>query len=117
MSLSPPRFAAVAAVALLAVPVLLPLLSAAAAWTAPTGEVWQHPTSGRCYPAAARLIFDRPKPVACLTRCLELASEQYREILEGISSQCGTLHRAMLLWHDNLLVQHPVTQDSPGFAT
>ncbi len=42
MSLSPPRFAAVAAVALLAVPVLLPLLSAAAAWTAPTGEVWQH---------------------------------------------------------------------------
>jgi iron(III) transport system permease protein len=42
MSLSPPRFAAVAAVALLAVPALLPLLSAAAAWTAPAGEVWQH---------------------------------------------------------------------------
>lgn len=84
---------------------------------AAAGEVWQHPTSGRYFPAAARLIFDRPKPVACLTRCLELASEQYREILEGISSQCGTLHRAMLLWHDNLLVQHPVTQDSPAFAT
>ena len=42
MSLTSPRFAAVAAVALLAVPALLPLLSAAAAWTAPAGEVWQH---------------------------------------------------------------------------
>lgn len=81
------------------------------------GEVWQHPTSGRYYPAAARLIFDRPKPVACLTRRLELASEQYREILEGISAQCGSLHRAMLLWHDDLLVNHPVTHDSPVFAS
>lgn len=80
------------------------------------GDLWQHPTSGRYYPAAARLIFDRPKPVACLTRCLELASEQYREILEGINSQCGTLHRAMLLWYDDLLVKHPATQDAPIFA-
>jgi DNA-binding transcriptional regulator YhcF (GntR family) len=81
------------------------------------GELWQHPTSGRYYPAAARVIFDRPKPVGCLTRRLELASEQYREILEGISARCGTLHRAMLLWHDDLLVNHPVTQESPVFAT
>lgn len=81
------------------------------------GELWQHPISGRYYPAAARLIFDRPKPVACLTRRLELASEQYREILEGISAQCGTLHRAMLLWHDDLLVNHPVTHESPVFAS
>ena len=84
---------------------------------AAAGEVWQHPTSGRYYTAAARLIFERPKPVACLTRCLELASEQYREILEGINSQCGALHRAMLLWYDDLLVNHPVTQDSPVFAS
>jgi hypothetical protein len=81
------------------------------------GELWQHPTSGRYYPAAARLIFDRPKPVGCLTRRLELASEQYREILEGISARCGTLHRAMLLWHDDLLVNHPVTYESPVFAS
>lgn len=81
------------------------------------GDVWQHPTSGRYYPAAARLLFDRPKPVACLTRRLELGSEQYREILEGISAQCGTLHRAMLLWHDDLLVNHPVTHESPVFAS
>jgi iron(III) transport system permease protein len=38
----PQRFAAVAAVALLAVPALLPLLSVAAAWAVPAGEVWQH---------------------------------------------------------------------------
>ena len=38
----PQRFAAVTAVALLAVPALLPLLSAAAAWSLPAGEVWQH---------------------------------------------------------------------------
>jgi iron(III) transport system permease protein len=42
MVLMPQRFAAVAAVALLAVPALLPLLSAAAAWTVPAGEIWQH---------------------------------------------------------------------------
>jgi iron(III) transport system permease protein len=38
----PQRFAAVAAVALLAVPALLPLLSVAAAWAVPAGDVWQH---------------------------------------------------------------------------
>jgi iron(III) transport system permease protein len=42
MSLVPQRVAAVAVVALLAVPAMLPLLSAAAAWAAPAGEVWQH---------------------------------------------------------------------------
>jgi len=42
MNLVPQRFAAAAAVALLAVPALLPLLSAAAAWAVPAGEVWQH---------------------------------------------------------------------------
>jgi DNA-binding LacI/PurR family transcriptional regulator len=81
------------------------------------GDLWQHPVSGRYYPAAARLIFDRPKPVACLTRRLELASEQYREILEGINTQCGVLQRAMLLWHDNLLVNHPATNEAPRFAS
>ncbi len=38
----PPRFAAAIAVALLAVPALLPLFSAAAAWLSPATEVWQH---------------------------------------------------------------------------
>jgi len=42
MRLVPQRVAAVAAVALLAVPAMLPLLSAAAAWAVPAGEVWQH---------------------------------------------------------------------------
>src|SRR5690606_31400730 len=66
------------------------------------GEIWQHPTSGRYYPSAARALLDRPKPVACLIRRLELDSEQYREVLEGISLGCGALHRTMLLWHDEL---------------
>jgi len=42
MSLLPQRRTAVAVVALLAVPVLLPLLSAVAAWTVSAGDVWQH---------------------------------------------------------------------------
>jgi DNA-binding LacI/PurR family transcriptional regulator len=81
------------------------------------GEIWQHPTSGRYYPATARALLDRPKPVACLIRRLELDSEQYREILEGISLGCGALHRTMLLWHDELLVNHPEPRESPVFAS
>ena len=42
MSRLPPRPAAVVTVALLAVPALLPILSAAAAWAIPAGDVWQH---------------------------------------------------------------------------
>lgn len=80
------------------------------------GEIWQHPTSGRYYPTTARALLDRPKPVACLIRRLELPSEQYREILEGISQGCGALHRTMLLWHDELLVNHPEPHDPPTFA-
>src|SRR5690606_38137361 len=79
-------------------------------------EVWQHPTSGRYYPTAARALLDRPQPVACLIRRLELASEQYREILEGVSLGCGALHRTMLLWHDELLVSHPEPHEPPDFA-
>ncbi|MEY4938412.1 MAG: hypothetical protein RIQ93_147 [Verrucomicrobiota bacterium] len=80
------------------------------------GEIWQHPTSGRYYPATARALLDRPKPVACLIRRLELGSEQYRELLEGISVSCGALHRTMLLWHDELLVNHPDPHEPPVFA-
>jgi hypothetical protein len=80
------------------------------------GEIWQHPTSGRYYPPTARALLDRPKPVACLIRRLELGSEQYRELLEGISLGCGALHRTMLLWHDELLVNHPEPQEMPTFA-
>jgi len=80
------------------------------------GEIWQHPTSGRYYPTAARSLFDRPQPIACLIRRLELASEQYREILEGVSLGSGTLHRTMLLWHDELLVNHPEPHLPPSFA-
>lgn len=81
------------------------------------GVLWQHPTSGRFYAPAARALLDRPKPVACLIRRLELGSEQYRELLEGISQGCGALHRTMLLWHDELLVNHPEPQEPPLFAS
>lgn len=80
------------------------------------GEIWQHPTSGRFYPTTARALLDRPEPVACLIRRLELASEQYRELLEGVSLGCGALHRTMLLWHDELLVNHPDPHHPPVFA-
>jgi hypothetical protein len=80
------------------------------------GKIWQHPVNGRYYPLAARALFDRPKPVACVIRRLELASELYREMLEGISAGCGALHRTMLLWHDELLVNHPDASEPPAFA-
>lgn len=80
------------------------------------GRIWQQPTSGRYYPAAARDILHRPKPVACLVRRLELCSELYRELLEGVSAGCGERRRTMLLWHDELLVNHPDPHEPPRFA-
>ncbi len=84
---------------------------------AEAGDVWQHPTNGRYFPTSARLLIDRPKPVACLIRRLELGSELYRELLEGISAGCGAGRRTMLLWHDELLVNHPDPHQPPVFAT
>jgi DNA-binding LacI/PurR family transcriptional regulator len=81
------------------------------------GEVWQHPTNGRYYPPGARVLLDRPKPVACLIRRLELGSALYRELLEGISAGCGERQRTMLLWHDELLVNHPDPEHPPQFAS
>jgi DNA-binding transcriptional regulator YhcF (GntR family) len=81
------------------------------------GEIWQHPTNGRYYPPDARALLDRPKPVACLIRRLELASELYRELLEGISAGSGERQRTMLLWHDERLLNHPDPQQPPAFAT
>ena len=80
------------------------------------GEIWQHPVNGRYYPVAARALLDRPKPVACVFRRLELGSELYRELLEGISAGCGALRRTMSLWHDELLLNHPDPQEPPVFA-
>jgi DNA-binding transcriptional regulator YhcF (GntR family) len=81
-----------------------------------TGEIWQHPVNGRYYLPSAQALIDRPKPVACVFRRLELASELYRELLEGISAGCGALGRTMLLWHDELLVNHPDAHEPPAFA-
>ncbi len=80
------------------------------------GEIWQHPANGRYYQPAARNLLDRPKPVACLIRRLELGSELYRELLEGVSAGCGKRQRTMLLWHDELLVNHPDPHKPPLFA-
>lgn len=79
------------------------------------GLFWQH-TSGRFYRMAARPILDRPRPVACLIRRLELCSALYREMLEGISVGSGEAHRAMLLWHDDVLVNHADPARPPVFA-
>jgi hypothetical protein len=80
------------------------------------GELWQHPTNGRYYHAAARALLERPQPIACLIRRLELGSELYRELLEGVSAACGRQRRTMLLWHDELLVNHPDPHEPPRFA-
>lgn len=80
------------------------------------GVLWQHP-NGRYYPAASQALLDRPQPVACLMRRLELCSELYRELLEGISAGCGAHRRTMLLWHDELLVTHADVAAPPAFAS
>jgi len=80
------------------------------------GVLWQH-TSGRFHRAAARALLDRPKPVACLIRRLELCSALYRELLEGISAGTGATRRAMLLWHDDVLVNHADPDRPPTFAS
>lgn len=81
------------------------------------GEIWQHPVNGRYFPKNARLLVDRPKPIACLIRRLELGSELYRELLEGISAGCGAGRRTILLWHDEHLVNHPDAHQPPVFAS
>ena len=80
------------------------------------GVLWQH-NSGRFYRRAARALLDRPKPVACLIRRLELCSALYREVLEGISAGSGAAKRTMLLWHDEVLVNHANPDRPPTFAT
>lgn len=79
------------------------------------GVLWQH-SSGRFHRASARSLLDRPKPVACLVRRLELCSALYRELLEGISAGTGASKRAMLLWHDDVLVNHADPDRPPSFA-
>lgn len=79
------------------------------------GEIWQHP-NGRFYPATAKAVLERPKPVACVTRRLEVCSELYRELLEGISAGCGAARRSILMWHDELLLNHPDPTHPPVFA-
>lgn len=79
------------------------------------GALWQH-SSGRFHRAAARALLDRPRPVACLIRRLELCSALYRELLEGISAGAGAARRAMLLWHDDVLVNHADPDRPPTFA-
>lgn len=79
------------------------------------GVLWQH-SSGRFHRAGARALLDRPKPVACLVRRLELCSALYRELLEGISAGTGASKRAMLLWHDDVLVNHADPDRPPSFA-
>lgn len=81
-----------------------------------SAKLWQHP-SGRFYLPGARALLDRPQPVACLIRRMEMCSALYRELLEGISRGCGEAHRTMLLWHDEVLVNHPDASRPPIFGS
>jgi hypothetical protein len=80
------------------------------------GVLWQHPVNGRFYPFTAQASLERPNPVACLIRRVVLRSALYREFLEGISAGCGKERRTMLLWHCELLVNHPDLNSPPSFA-
>ena len=79
------------------------------------GCFWQH-DSGRFYRAGARALLNRPKPLACLLRRLELCGALYRELLEGVSAGAGAAGRPMLMWHDDVLVSHADPDQPPTFA-
>lgn len=80
------------------------------------GLLWRS-LSGRFYDARARLLVDRPRPIACLFRRIENWSFLYQELMEGIASACEEKGCATLLWHDENLVRHSEVGSPPQFAS
>jgi DNA-binding LacI/PurR family transcriptional regulator len=80
------------------------------------GLLWRSPR-GRFYDARARLLVDRPRPLACLFRRIENWSFLYQELMEGVASACEEEGCATLLWHDEHLVRHSEVGSPPQFAS
>ena len=76
------------------------------------GLLWRH-DSGRYYSARAQPILDKPKPLVCLLRQLQIWSAAYRGIMAGVSAACGRSGRSMILTHNDFLVRHPDTAHPP----
>lgn len=69
------------------------------------GKVWRH-ENGRFYPALAKRILGRPKPLAVMLRRMASWSSLGREVMEGFTDECGEHNRPILLFHNkDLLVQ------------
>ena len=79
------------------------------------GTLWKA-ESGRFYFPEARLLVERPRPVACLFRRIENWSRLYQEIMEGVAIECEARGLASLLWHDEALVRHADPGRAPVFA-
>lgn len=80
------------------------------------GHLWRS-EGGRFYDARMRSLVEKPRPIACLLRRIELWSFLYQEWMEGIATACEEVGRATLLWHDEDLVCHGEVGAPPTFAT
>ncbi len=83
---------------------------------AESGALWRH-ENGRYYPAAARELLDKPRPLACLLRQLQHWAFAYQGIMAGVSEACGRSHRSMILTHNEVLVRHRDTAQPPTFGS
>src|SRR5690606_23023671 len=80
------------------------------------GVLWRH-ENGRYYPAAARAVLDRPRPLVCLLRQLQTWAFAYQGVMAGVSAACGRSNRSMMLTHNEFLVRHEDTAWPPVFGS
>ncbi|CAN5435423.1 hypothetical protein BH09VER1_BH09VER1_52120 [soil metagenome] len=80
-----------------------------------SGLLWRA-ENGRFHFAEARLLVEKPRPVACLFRKIENWSALYQELMEGISQVCEQQGIGSLLWHEEALVRHAGPDQPPTFA-
>lgn len=82
---------------------------------ADAGLLWRR-DNGRFYPPSSRQLYEQKPPLTCLLRQLESWSVLYRSIMEGVSAACGERRQAMLLWHNETLVQQARAVSAPRFG-
>ncbi len=80
------------------------------------GLLWRN-GSGRYYSALAQPILEKPKPLVCLLRQLQVWAFAYQGIMAGVSAACGRSSRSMILTHNDFLVRHPDTSLPPTFGS
>jgi len=78
-------------------------------------QVWRE-ANGRFYPALARRVLGRPKPLAVVFRRMAAWSSLCREVMEGFTDECGQQERGVLLLFNKDLIVQPSPQSPPRVA-